>query len=225
MNLMEISSLCSFQFAHRDCIQRWCDEKGNTTCEICLQEYKPGYTAIPKQSRFVEAAVTIRDSLQISRRENARRRIRREISDSPECNSAAADRCVSCCRTLVLTFSVVLLVKHALDVIYGIEKYPFTVLTVLVLKAIGILLPMVVILRTIAAVQKSLRHQYPESEDDEGSNYEDEDEDEQHRHLNKEPHVCIASHFVFSISEDINNIKENTRNTINQYSGEGALHY
>ena len=25
------------QFAHRDCIQRWCDEKGNTTCEICLQ--------------------------------------------------------------------------------------------------------------------------------------------------------------------------------------------
>ena len=26
-----------FQFAHRDCIQRWCNEKGNTTCEICLQ--------------------------------------------------------------------------------------------------------------------------------------------------------------------------------------------
>lgn len=25
------------QFAHRDCIQRWCNEKGNTTCEICLQ--------------------------------------------------------------------------------------------------------------------------------------------------------------------------------------------
>src|ERR1044072_1593403 len=25
------------QFAHRDCIQTWCDEKGNTTCEICLQ--------------------------------------------------------------------------------------------------------------------------------------------------------------------------------------------
>lgn len=25
------------QFAHRDCVQRWCDEKGNTSCEICLQ--------------------------------------------------------------------------------------------------------------------------------------------------------------------------------------------
>ncbi|KAM0015713.1 putative E3 ubiquitin-protein ligase MARCH [Helianthus debilis subsp. tardiflorus] len=25
------------KFAHRDCVQRWCDEKGNTNCEICLQ--------------------------------------------------------------------------------------------------------------------------------------------------------------------------------------------
>ncbi|XP_050152416.1 uncharacterized protein LOC126627037 [Malus sylvestris] len=25
------------KFAHRDCIQRWCNEKGNTTCEICLE--------------------------------------------------------------------------------------------------------------------------------------------------------------------------------------------
>ena len=25
------------QFAHRDCIQRWCTEKGSIVCEICLQ--------------------------------------------------------------------------------------------------------------------------------------------------------------------------------------------
>ncbi|KAJ0666283.1 putative Zinc finger, RING-CH-type, Zinc finger, RING/FYVE/PHD-type [Helianthus annuus] len=24
------------QFMHIDCVQRWCDEKGNTNCEICL---------------------------------------------------------------------------------------------------------------------------------------------------------------------------------------------
>uniref|UniRef100_A0A0D3DIJ2 RING-CH-type domain-containing protein n=2 Tax=Brassica oleracea var. oleracea TaxID=109376 RepID=A0A0D3DIJ2_BRAOL len=50
----------TLKFAHRDCIQRWCDEKGNTICEICLQEYKPGYTTTSKPSRFIEAAVTIR---------------------------------------------------------------------------------------------------------------------------------------------------------------------
>lgn len=25
------------QFAHRECIQRWCDEKGSNVCEICLE--------------------------------------------------------------------------------------------------------------------------------------------------------------------------------------------
>lgn len=25
------------QYAHRKCIQRWCNEKGDTICEICLQ--------------------------------------------------------------------------------------------------------------------------------------------------------------------------------------------
>lgn len=29
--------ITSHQFAHRDCVQRWCDEKGNTNCELCLQ--------------------------------------------------------------------------------------------------------------------------------------------------------------------------------------------
>ena len=28
---------CVFQYAHRTCVQRWCDEKGDTICEICLQ--------------------------------------------------------------------------------------------------------------------------------------------------------------------------------------------
>lgn len=23
------------QYAHRKCVQRWCNEKGDTTCEIC----------------------------------------------------------------------------------------------------------------------------------------------------------------------------------------------
>lgn len=35
LRLFVLSFSC--QFAHRECIQRWCDEKGDTTCEICLQ--------------------------------------------------------------------------------------------------------------------------------------------------------------------------------------------
>nr|CAB3464529.1 unnamed protein product [Digitaria exilis] len=36
---MEVPCSCkgSLKYAHRKCIQRWCDEKGDTICEICLQ--------------------------------------------------------------------------------------------------------------------------------------------------------------------------------------------
>ncbi|KAJ6334403.1 hypothetical protein OIU78_011316 [Salix suchowensis] len=59
------------KFAHRDCIQRWCNEKGNTNCEICLQNYEPGYTAVaPSKKCELIQAVTIRDSMEISRTEH-----------------------------------------------------------------------------------------------------------------------------------------------------------
>jgi len=37
-DLMLYNCLClCMQYAHRECVQRWCDEKGSTLCEICLQ--------------------------------------------------------------------------------------------------------------------------------------------------------------------------------------------
>uniref|UniRef100_A0A1J3DKK8 Putative E3 ubiquitin ligase SUD1 n=1 Tax=Noccaea caerulescens TaxID=107243 RepID=A0A1J3DKK8_NOCCA len=177
-SFFEVPCACSgtVKFAHRDCIQRWCNEKGNTTCEICLQVYRHGYTAVPKQPKLIEAEV-------ITIRENGRRRSRRLVSisqpDYPQCNSVA-DRGAFFCRSLTFTISVLLLMKHTLDVIYGTEEYPFTVFTVLTLKAIGILLPMFIIIRTIASIQKTLRrrHQYPEFEEDTLSSDDDLDDDE-----------------------------------------------
>ncbi|ESQ37859.1 hypothetical protein EUTSA_v10029217mg [Eutrema salsugineum] len=151
-SFFEVPCACSgtVKFAHRDCIQRWCNEKGNTTCEICLQVYRHGYTAISKQFKVIEEEVTIRS--------NGRRRRRRQLaeSDFTQCNSVA-DRGATFCRSLTFTLSVFLLMKHTFDVICGTEEYPFTVFTVLTLKAIGILLPMFIIIRTIAAIQKTLR--------------------------------------------------------------------
>ncbi|KAL5986064.1 hypothetical protein ACLOJK_028054 [Asimina triloba] len=36
----------SVKFVHRECVQRWCNIKGNTVCEICKQDFKGGYTVI-----------------------------------------------------------------------------------------------------------------------------------------------------------------------------------
>ncbi|KAG2409113.1 uncharacterized protein HKW66_Vig0039350 [Vigna angularis] len=43
------------QFAHRNCIQRWCNKKGNTICEICKQEFSPNYSLPPVRSNAITA--------------------------------------------------------------------------------------------------------------------------------------------------------------------------
>ncbi|KAI4301493.1 hypothetical protein L6164_034768 [Bauhinia variegata] len=181
---LEAPCACSgtVKFAHRDCIQRWCDEKGNTTCEICLQQYEPGYTAPPKkpQNQIIDAAMTIRDSLQIPRREqealNARARLEGVVEGIPrsrsdeiedaECTSGA-DRSASCCRSLALAFTLVLLVRHLFLVLTSeAEDHPFPLVTVFILRASGIIVPMYIIIRTIGAIQNSARSRYQDSDDE-----------------------------------------------------------
>ncbi|CAN8308722.1 unnamed protein product [Cochlearia groenlandica] len=182
-SFFEVPCSCSgtVKFAHRDCIQRWCNEKGNTTCEICLQVYRDGYTTVSKQSKFIEAEVIIR--------ENRQRRRRRlvSITELNQCNYVA-----TFCRSLTFILSILLLMKHTFDVVYGTQQYPFTVFTVLTLKAIGILLPMFIIIRTIAAIKKTLRsHQYPiESEEEEDTLSSDNDDEFEEEEDDEEQHLA-----------------------------------
>lgn len=37
--LIEYCYYFSFQYAHRKCVQHWCNEKGDITCEICHKVY------------------------------------------------------------------------------------------------------------------------------------------------------------------------------------------
>ncbi|MBA0589844.1 uncharacterized protein LOC105802958 [Gossypium raimondii] len=183
---LEVPCACSgtVKFAHRDCIQRWCNEKGNTTCEVCLQEYEPGYTVtVPsKKAQLIEDAVTIRDSLQIPRTEVEAEEQRlvalAEENELSECTSAA-DRGASCCQSLALTFTVVLLVKHLFAVLNGeTDHYPFALLTILFFRATGIILPMYILIRVITAIRNSIRRQLHVSDED-ISNSDDEDSVEQ----------------------------------------------
>ncbi|XP_041018297.1 E3 ubiquitin-protein ligase MARCHF8 [Juglans microcarpa x Juglans regia] len=182
---LEAPCACSgtVKFAHRDCIQRWCNEKGNTTCEICLQQYEPGYTAPSKKSQLIDAAVTIRESMQIPRREQeVTNPGLGTMSEYSQCTSAA-DRSASCCRSLALTFTVILLVRHFFDLLNGgTEDYPFTLLTVLILKVSGIILPMLILMRIVTAIQNSIKGHYEDSEYDTSNLDGDNEEDEQQHH-------------------------------------------
>ncbi|CAL0320871.1 unnamed protein product [Lupinus luteus] len=186
---LEAPCACSgtVKFAHRDCIQKWCDEKGNTVCEICLQKYEPGYTAAPKKSPISDAAMTIRESLQISRMEQEPLNTRVEgivegiaiENRYSECTSAA-DRSASCCRSLALTFTLILLVRHLFEVLSnGMEEYPFTILTVFILRASGIIIPMYIIIRTLGGIHKSIQlHYHQDSDNDTSMSDEDDLENE-----------------------------------------------
>ncbi|KAK7284587.1 hypothetical protein RJT34_19336 [Clitoria ternatea] len=155
---MEAPCACSgtAKFAHRDCIQRWCNEKGNTICEICLQQYEPGYSAPQNKSKINDEATSIREEEEESNTGMVEGvPIHRDYS---ECTSAA-DRSASCCRSFAIAFTFVLLVKHIFAVLTkGTEDYPFTLLTVIILKASGIIIPMYIVIKTIGAIQSSIKH-------------------------------------------------------------------
>ncbi|XVF43118.1 hypothetical protein PTKIN_Ptkin02bG0014900 [Pterospermum kingtungense] len=60
INNLETPCACSgsLKFAHRKCVQHWCNEKGDIICEICHQPYQSGYTA-PTRPRIEETAIDI----------------------------------------------------------------------------------------------------------------------------------------------------------------------
>ncbi|KAK4407902.1 hypothetical protein Sango_0371200 [Sesamum angolense] len=144
----------------RDCIQRWCSEKGNTTCEICLQKFRPGYTSSPKITHSVHTTVTIRGNWDVPRIEPEPE----NTGESPEPDyshcAAAADRTVSCCRLVALIFTALLLIRHLFAVLtVGTGGYPFSLLTMLIVKAGGILVPMYTLIRILAVIHNRIKHQ------------------------------------------------------------------
>ncbi|XP_071726645.1 uncharacterized protein [Rutidosis leptorrhynchoides] len=174
-NSLESPCSCSgtVKYAHRECVQRWCDEKGNTNCEICLQKFEPGYSTPPPKKTSVDTHhVTIRGSLEVPRtnenhetlaideEEEEESLVEREYE---ECSSAA-DSTASMCRTLALIFTVLLLIRHFIGVLLGeAGDYPFTLLTLLLMKACGILLPMYFIMRLIDVVHNSFTRPHQDS--------------------------------------------------------------
>ncbi|CAL9136676.1 unnamed protein product [Musa textilis] len=107
---MESPCGCSgtLKFAHRECIQRWCDEKGSNVCEICLEKYEPGYT-IPEKKALIDVGVTIRGSLEVPRLNYDPHNPEFVAdddagSDRAECSPASRRR-ASYCRSILLLVS------------------------------------------------------------------------------------------------------------------------
>ncbi|KAM1942120.1 hypothetical protein ACFX15_010631 [Malus domestica] len=160
-NMETPCSCCgSLMYAHRRCVQRWCNEKGDTVCEICHQQFKPGYTAPPPLFQLGRIPMNFRGNWEISRRDSPRI-IAMVATDRDYLNpgyddySASTARNVFCCRWLAFIFMVLLILRHTLPLIISRNKeYSLPLVMLLLLRTVGIVLPIYVMLMAVTALQR-----------------------------------------------------------------------
>ncbi|KAL4293801.1 hypothetical protein AHAS_Ahas18G0164400 [Arachis hypogaea] len=78
-----------------------------------------------------------------------------------------------------MQFTLILLVRHLFAALTSdMEDYPFTILTVFILRARGIIVPMYIIIRTIGGIHSSIhRHYHQDSNDNDTSTISDGDDE------------------------------------------------
>ncbi|XP_022993989.1 uncharacterized protein LOC111489819 isoform X1 [Cucurbita maxima] len=162
-NMETPCSCCgSLKYAHRRCIQKWCNEKGDTICEICRQQFKPGYTASPPLFEMGRIPMSFRGNWEISRRNLdsssyiAMVSSNRNVVDTEYDEfSASAATSVLCFHSFAIVFMVLLVLRHTLPLIFNESGgYSFPLLLSICLRSLLIVLPIYVMLKVVSAVHR-----------------------------------------------------------------------
>ncbi|XP_024978049.1 uncharacterized protein LOC112515450 isoform X2 [Cynara cardunculus var. scolymus] len=160
-NMETPCSCCgSLKYAHRRCVQRWCNEKGNTICEICLQPFNPGYTSPPPLFHCDGIPMNFRGNWEISQRDLYNLRFSAMVSaghDEPDFDEyiTPSSRSLMCCRVVAVIFITLLVLRHTLPIIIdGTGGYAVTMFTLIMLRCIGVMLPIYIMIRAFSAVQR-----------------------------------------------------------------------
>ncbi|XVF37581.1 hypothetical protein REPUB_Repub20aG0021700 [Reevesia pubescens] len=160
-DLVSLEAPCAcngtLKFAHRKCIQRWCNKKGDITCEICKQEFSPNYSLPPTSSPDVLAIdmrqawsphIDIRDSHLLVLTASQSQLLQSEYENYVAANSGS----LAYLRSVALILLIILLLRQALmltrDSGMMQESSAFINFQVLLLQFAGFLLPCYVMART-----------------------------------------------------------------------------
>ncbi|OIW04758.1 hypothetical protein TanjilG_08641 [Lupinus angustifolius] len=160
----------SLKYAHRKCVQHWCNEKGDITCEICHQPYQPGYTAPPPRPNPDETTIDIgggwtisgtpldlHDPRLLAIAEAERQFLDAEYDEYAASNASGA----AFCRSAALILMALLLLRHALSVTDGdaSDDDPSNFLSLFLLRAAGFLLPCYIMAWAISILQRRRQRQ------------------------------------------------------------------
>ncbi|KAL9684487.1 hypothetical protein QQ045_021927 [Rhodiola kirilowii] len=164
---LEVPCACSgsLKFAHRKCVQRWCDEKGNIKCEICQQPYQPNYTALPPRQDdatidisglITGAPVDINDSRLVAMAAAERYFIESEYDEYADSNASGA----AFYRSAAVILMALLLLRHALVLNTGDEDDDAsTFFSLFLLHAAAFLLPCYIMAWAISVLQRRRQQQ------------------------------------------------------------------
>ncbi|CAL5074348.1 unnamed protein product [Urochloa decumbens] len=155
----------SLKYAHRACVQRWCNEKGDVTCEICHEPYEHGYTAPPRPHpdettidisggwTITGTAFDLRDPRILAVAQN--HILEAEYDDYSATNASTA----AFCRSAALVLMALLLLRHALTLTDEDDDDTSAVFSLFLLRAAGFLLPFYIMAWAISILQRRRQRQ------------------------------------------------------------------
>ncbi|XP_076941525.1 uncharacterized protein LOC143611120 [Bidens hawaiensis] len=159
----------TLKFAHRKCIQKWCNKKGDITCEICNQVYSPDYALPPARTNPDVMTIDIRHAwgpqidlrdahfLAFATAEN------QFLEPDYEEYGVASNNSIAYLRFMALILMIILLIRQALLVTRDLGMLPesskFFNFQVSVLQLVGILLPCYVVGRSWIMILRQRRRQ------------------------------------------------------------------
>ncbi|GAB2226649.1 hypothetical protein Droror1_Dr00022464 [Drosera rotundifolia] len=141
-NMETPCSCCgSLKYAHRRCVQRWCNEKGDTLCEICHQEFKKGYTAPPPLFEYKQAPENFRRLYVMSRTDlNGSHMIGTVSSDPDPLDSGDTNSPSRSLRYLsvAVIFLVLLVLRHMLPIVVNGSEFCLPLFVFALLRITGL---------------------------------------------------------------------------------------
>lgn len=166
---MESPCACNgtLKFAHRKCIQRWCNKKGDITCEICNHVFSPDYVNPPKHADVMAIDIrqawgsnfNLQDPHFLAFAAAEQQLLQSDYEDYATSNGST----LACFRSVVIVMMFLLLIRHTLLVTrdFGMvqESSTFYRYQISLLQLAGFLLPCYVMARSWYIVQCRRRRQ------------------------------------------------------------------
>lgn len=156
----------SLKYAHRKCVQKWCNEKGDITCEICHQTYQPGYIAPPPRVEDTTidmsewtvsgSQLDLNDPRLLAMAAAERHLLEAEYDEYADSNANGA----AFFRSAALILMALLLLRHALYVTNPDDEDDIsTFFSLFLLRAAGFLLPCYIMAWAISILQRRRQRQ------------------------------------------------------------------